>query len=256
MTRIIGIVSGKGGVGKTTTTINLAAALAQVGHDVIAVDANLTTPHMGLQTGLHLVPSTLHDVLRGTSRVQNALYPHTLGFRIMPGSLGIKDLEGVDIGRLPELTDNLNGKADYVLLDCAPALGREAISALDAVDEIILIANPDLPSITDVMKTAKVAQDMDKNILGIVVNRVRGRSHELSKDHIEDILGLPVISEIPEDRNIARSIAEKMPIIGHAPSSPASVEFRRLAHTIAGKEFNYTPRNLTILERMVGWLTA
>ena len=158
MTRLIILTSGKGGVGKTTLTSNLAAALAGFGEDVIAMDANLTTPNLGLQLGMHLAPNTLHDVLKGNSSLKDAIYPHPYGFKVIPASLGLNDLKGVDVGRLPEISLNLLGKADYIIMDSAAGLGREAISALSASDEVIIVTNPNISAVTDALKMLKVAQ--------------------------------------------------------------------------------------------------
>lgn len=257
MTRVIDIVSGKGGVGKTTLTSNLAYALTELGQDVIAVDANLTTPNLGLHLGFHLAPKTLHDVLKRKTKLKNSIYPHPFGFKIIPASLNINDLKGVDVGRLPEVTLSLLGKTDIVLMDSAPGLGREALSSINAADEILIITNPDIPSVTDALKTLKLAEETNKNVLGVVVNRVRRKAHELTKKEIEEMLGVPVLVEIPEDKNVLRSVAAKNPIIDYYPFSPASVEIRRLAHILVGVPFKYKQlRRFNILERLVKWMVG
>ena len=257
MTRLIVLSSGKGGVGKTTLTSNLAAALAYFGENVIAMDANLTTPNLGLQLGMHLVSHTLHDVLKGESRLRDAIYPHPYGFKVIPASLGIDDLKRVDAGRLPEVSFSLIGKADYIIMDSAAGLGREAISALSASDEIILVTNPELPAVTDALKILKIAEESNVKVLGAVVNRIKGSEHELSIDEIKRLLGVPIIAEIPEDSNVAKSIAVKKPLIEYSPNSPAAVEIKKLAALLTGKE--YKPSKLTetknLVQRLVGWLT-
>src|SRR5207249_3872495 len=131
----------------------------------------LTTPNLGLHLGLHLVPKTIHSVLKRRSKLSEAIYPHPLGFKVLPASMSIHELTGTDVGRLKEVTSNLLGKFDYVILDCAAGLGREAISALSAADEVLIITNPDLPSLTDALRTAKVWQDTSKKVPGVGVNR-------------------------------------------------------------------------------------
>jgi septum site-determining protein MinD len=254
MTRLIVVTSGKGGVGKTTLTSNLAAALSDLGENVIAMDANLTTPNLGLQLGMHLVPRTLHDVLKGETRLTDAIYPHPYGFKIIPASLGLNDLKDVDAGRLPEVSFRLLGKADYVIMDCAAGLGREAISALSASDEAILVTNPDLPSVTDALKILKLAQESNINVLGAVVNRITGNEHELSLKEINGLLGVPIIAEIPEDENVANSIAEKKPLIEYSPNSPAAVEIKKLAAKLSGKEYKERILSRSLIQRFVSWL--
>lgn len=250
-------MSGKGGVGKTTVASNLTYALAALGENVIAIDANLTTPHIGFHFGIYLAPKTLHDVLKGESKLKNVIYRHPYGFKFIPGSLSTNDLINADISKLPKVTLSLLGKADFVIIDCAPSLGREAVSAIDAVDEILLVTNPDLPSVTDALKTASIAKRMDKNIIGVVVNRRKRKEHELSLKEIKDILELPVVSQIPEDKLIAESIAVKQPIIEYAPDSDAAIEINRLAHKMTGRKFRHRkPVNMRILDRLVGWMSG
>ena len=256
MTRLIVLSSGKGGVGKTTLTSNLAAALSYFGERVIAMDANLTTPNLGLQLGMHLVPHTLHDVLKGDSRLTDAIYPHPYGFKVIPASLRINDLKGVDPRRLPEVSFHLMGKVDYIIMDSAAGLGREATSAISASDEIILVTNPDLPAVTDALKILKIAEESKVKVIGTVVNRIKGSEHELSSDEIKELLGVPIIAEIPEDNNVAESIKAKKPLIEYSPNSPAAVEIKNLAALLTGKEYKPTKsteaRNL--VQRLVGWL--
>src|SRR3989338_8055195 len=92
MTRVITITSGKGGVGKTTSAINIGAALNYLGKDVIVVDANLTTPNIGLHLGAPIVPVSLNHVLSGKAKISDALYEHESGLKIIPSSLSIKEL--------------------------------------------------------------------------------------------------------------------------------------------------------------------
>ncbi len=255
MTRLITVVSGKGGVGKTTLVSNLSSALVELGQDVIAVDANMTTPNLGLHLGLHLAPNTLHDVMKGETRLRDAIYPHPMGFKVLPASMNVHDLGGVDVGKLPEVALNLIGKSDFVIMDCAAGLGREAVSAMSAADEILILTNPDLPSITDALKTIKIAEAMKKKIIGVVVNKVKKRWHEVTKSKIQNILGYPVISEIPEDKNVATSIAFKLPVVDYEPESPASQEIKRLAHNLCNVPFEAKKRRtFRALEGLVNYM--
>jgi len=256
MTRVISIIGGKGGVGKTTLTSNLASALTQLGEDVVAVDANLTTPNLGIHLGIHFAPNTLHQVLKGEVKVKEATYPHALGFKVVPASMSVDDLAGVDPSRLYEVVLNLLGKSDFILLDSAAGLGREAVSALNASEEVLLVTNPDLPSVADALKTVKVAEGLNKKIIGIVVNRVKRKRYELTKTEIEEMIGYPVIVQIPDDRNVPKSLSVKMPVVNYDINSPASVEFRRLAHSLTGRPFLERPKiSFNVIERLINWMT-
>lgn len=256
MTRVIGVIGGKGGVGKTTLVSNLATSLANLGNEVIAVDGNVTTPNLGLHLGVHLADKTLHNVLRGEEKIEKVAYAHPLGFKVVPASMNVKDLQNVDVGKLPSKILGLYGKADYVILDSAAGLGREAVSSMQAAEEILLITNPDLPSVADALKTAKLAENLNKKVLGVVVNRVRNRWDELTKNEIEKMIGYRVISEIPADPKILESIHRKAPLASYDIHSPASVEINRLAHTIDGREFNYRkPISFGLFNRLLDWVS-
>lgn len=254
MTRIIALASGKGGVGKTFLTANLAYALAELGEEVIAVDANLSTPHLGLHLGMQFAPITLHDVLKG-SNLKDALYPHPFGFKVLPGSLSLMDLQEVDVGKLPEIMLNLIGKYDYILLDSAPGLGRESISSISSTQEILIVANPDMPSVLDASKIAKLASSIHKQIAGIVLNRVGRKSFELSREKVEEITGFPVLVEIPEDPYVSKSIFMRRPLLEIYPDSSASIEVKRLAHMLEGIPFKEKRKfSLNLINSLVGWM--
>ena len=160
MTRIVVCASGKGGVGKTTLVANLGLALAKLGKDVTVVDANLTTPNLGLHLGVPLYPTTLHDVVKGRAHIRDAIYEHESGLKIIPAGISIKDLKGADPKEIPNAFLGLLGTSDIVLVDASAGLGREALSALEAADELLLITNPDISSVTDALKTAKLAEQL------------------------------------------------------------------------------------------------
>lgn len=253
MTRVLAVISGKGGVGKTSLVSNLAAALTDLGNEVIVVDANLTTPNLGLHLGYHLAPNTLQHVLKGQAKLKDATYQHAYGFKIIPSSISTDELRGVDIGKLPEVTLNLIGKADYVLMDSAAGLGKEAVSAIGATNEILIITNPDIPSVTDALKTAKVAESMNKKIAGVVVNRIKGKNYELERKEIENMVGYPVIAEIPEDRSMEEALAAKKTVIEMNDKSPAAREIRRLAYNLEGK--HYRSQKISLFERIKNLLS-
>jgi septum site-determining protein MinD len=241
MTRTIAVVSGKGGVGKTTVTSNLAYALTNLGENVIVIDANLTAPNLGIHLGVPLSKNTLNDVLKGEVPMEDALYPHPHGFRFMPSRISVNALKNVDPEKLSNVTFNLTGKTDFVLLDCAAGLGREAVCGIQAADEVLIVTNPELPCVIDALMASRVAGEMNKKVLGVVVNRSRKKppKHAMQMAEIQETLGLPIISQIPEEPEVLESISLRKPVIDYNPKAPASVELSRLAHTLTGREFVY-----------------
>ena len=239
MTRIIGVVSGKGGVGKTTVVANLGSVLAShFKKDVVIVDCNITTSHLGLYLGMYYCPVTFNQVLKGEAEIEDAMYDyHISGLRVIPASLSFSDLKGVDIARIKNAIKKLLGKTDFVLLDAAPGLGREAMATLQAADEVIFVNTPFVPSTMDIMKCHEVSNEMGIKQLGIVLNMIGKEKYELTKKEIEDLIELPVISSIPLDKNVLRSLTLKMPVVLFSPKSASSREFFKLAAKILGEEY-------------------
>jgi len=237
MTRVICVASAKGGVGKTTLTSNLAAALAGFGRDVIVMDANLTTPNLGVHLGVPMYPNTLHDVLKGKVNVQEAIYQHPAGFRVIPAGLGVQDMRGVDPKDLSNSIIDLLGKSEIILLDVSAGLGREALAAMETSDEAILVTTPDLPSVLDALKASKLASQVGTKVLGVVVNRILGMNHEMTKSEIVHMTELPILAEISEDYKVPESISKRIPIVHYRPNSQVSHEIKRLAAWLVGYSY-------------------
>lgn len=238
MGRIIGILSGKGGVGKTTTVANIGTALAaNFKKKVIIVDCNITTSHLSLYLGMYYSPVTLNQVLAGKAKIQEAIYDyHVPGMRVIPASLSLKDLKGVDVSRLSKAVRKLADEADIVLLDAAPGMGREAMATMRACDEVLFVSTPFVPSTMDIIKCHQVALELGVKPLGIMLNMVGGERYELSVDEVEQLAELPVILSVPMDKNVLRSLALKTPVVLYDQSTPASRQFTALAGKLIGEE--------------------
>src|SRR3989344_741333 len=234
MGKLITITSGKGGVGKTTTAINLGAAINKFGKDVIVVDANLTTPNVGLHLGAPIVPVNLNHVLLGKAKISDAIYEHESGTKIIPSSLSARELKRINHAKLKDVARKLRKVADYVIFDSAAGLGEEAISAIDSSDELIIVTNPEIPAVTDALKTAKLAEDMGKEIRGVIVTRVRGAKSEMPIANIKDMLELPILGVVPEDSNVPEALVLKDALLHTHPKSKASRAYRKIAASIIG----------------------
>ena len=193
MARIIVINSGKGGVGKTTTAINLGASLNKLEKDVIIVDANLNTPNIGLQLGAPVVPITLNNVLKGRAIIEDAIYEHSSGTKIVPSSLSVKELTKFNSKKLPEIVKKLSTMCDYVIIDSAAGFGEEVIAVLEAADEVIIVTNPEMPAVTDALKAVKVARGMGKEINGVIITRHTNAKYEMPLSSIRSMLESQII---------------------------------------------------------------
>ncbi len=240
MPRIISVVSGKGGVGKTTLVGNLGTILSKkFNKKVLLIDANITTPHLGQYMGIDFCQTTLNDVLRGTALVDEALYEHESGARLIPASIELHDLKGIDISKLKKVVAQANKKikdTEIVLIDSAPGLGREAMASLQASREVLFITTPYAPIVIDVMKCARIAEHLKLKPLGVVVNMSHGKGHELNKQEIEALVGLPVISTIGHRKEVHHSLSARKPLVLHSPRSQGAKDFHRVAEALLGVE--------------------
>jgi septum site-determining protein MinD len=240
LTRIIGIVSGKGGTGKTTIAANLGAALAsRHNKEVIIVDCNITTSHLGMYMGMYYYPISVNQVLSGDVNIEKAIYDYSIpGLKIIPASLSLDDMKGVEISDLKRHIKDLFGKADIVILDSAPGFGREGVATIRASDEVIYVMTPFVPPLMDVVKAQQIANQYGVKSLGIILNMSGEGRHELTVHEIEQLTEMPVLSKIPRDKNVLRSLSDKVPVIDLRPSSKSSKEFKRLAANLIGQDYN------------------
>lgn len=250
MTRIITIASGKGGVGKTTTAINLGAAFNHFGKEVIVVDANLTTPNIGLHLGAPLVPISLNHVISGKANIADAIYEHESGTKIIPSSLSVKELRQLNHAKLKEVTKRLKKMADIIILDSAAGLGIEAITAFESADEIILVTNPEIPAVTDALKASKVVEQLGKSVLGVIVTRVDGSKTQMPLSNVKDMLELQILGVVPEDKNVPKSVVIKDALVHTHPKSKAARAYKKIAAKLIGND-NYEER-LSLWKRFFG----
>ena len=230
---IITVTSGKGGVGKTTTTINLGAALNHFKKEVIIVDANLTTPNVGLHLGAPIVPVNLNHVMQGKAKVSDAIYEHDSGTKVIPSSLSVKELRKINHDKLKDVAKKLRNMADFVLLDSAAGLGDEAVGSIEAADELIIVTNPEITAVTDALKTVKLAEELGKKVRGVIITRVSKNQHEMSISNIKEMLDLPVLGVVPEDKKVLASLRHKDAVIHMYPYTKSALAYKRIAAKIA-----------------------
>lgn len=238
MTKIIVITSGKGGVGKTTTAINLAAALKHFGEDVLVIDANLSTPNVGIHLNSPETPINLNHVLKNDAEVFEAVYEHESGIKIMPSSLSVKELKKTNPEKLKKYVKDFKKVSDWVIIDSAAGLGNEASSAIEIADELIIVTNPEMPALTDALKTLKLAEEHKKPIRGVIVTRVKKDKIELGPEIVKEMLESDVIGMIPEDIHVKKSIREKHPVVHLHPGSKAARAYKEIAATILGVNYD------------------
>jgi len=241
MAKVYAIISGKGGTGKTTSTINLGSALNHLGEDVVIIDGNLTTPNIGIHLGAPIVPVTLNHVLNGDAKIEDAIYEHESGTKIMPASLSLKESEKINYKKLPEIINKLKKMTNHVLIDSAAGLGEEAKSTMICADEIIIITNPEIAAVTDALKTIKLAQEMKKPVKGIIITRCQCKKTEMSISNIIDMLESPILGIIPEDDAVKESQVMKNAVIHTHPKSRVSKIYINTTKRFLGHDIEIEP---------------
>lgn len=229
MAKIIVITSGKGGVGKTTTAINLAAAINYFGRDVLVIDGNLSTPNIGIHLNSPEVPINLNHVLNGKADVFEAVYEHDSGIKIIPSSLSIKELKKTKPEKLKTFKKDFKKISDWIIVDSAAGLGNEASSAIALADELIVVTNPEMPALTDALKAVKLAEELSKPVKGIIVTRVRRDKIELEPEVVKEMLESDILGMIPEDLSVKKAVREKNTVVHSFPSSNAARAYKEIA---------------------------
>jgi len=231
--RIISIISTKGGVGKKTVAVNLSLALRNFNKKTAILDFNFTSPHVALYLNSINFPKTLNDFLRNNCSFSEIVYTHSSGLTIVPTSLKTEDIVAVQDSLKQIIMDNLKDY-EFVIIDSAPGLGREAMISLNSCQEAIFVANPDLASIFDVAKTYKLVNSLAERpiVWGIVLNKVKKKSYELSKEEVERYTGLPVLSVIRENNKFVESLNRRTP--AYLLDRKIREDFNFLASKIAG----------------------
>lgn len=231
--RIVGILSGKGGVGKTVASINIGIALKNLGEDVIVVDGDVTASSVGLQLGLYDFPVVLQDVIKG-KKIEKAIYELSNGLRVMPSSISVKHLN-CNSNKLKKIVKKI--KANIVILDSPPGLTKDAFTVLDSCTDVIVVTTPDLPSVSNMVKIINIAKKKKKNLIGLILNRSLNDKYELTEEEIKDMSGAKIIATVPENKDVRKSLHIKMPIIEYKPYSRPSISFRKIASIISGKDY-------------------
>jgi len=256
MPKTIVITSGKGGVGKTTTSINLGAAMNYFGKDVLIIDGNLSTPNIGIHLNSPEVPVNLNHVLAKKSDPEEAVYEHHSGIKILPSSLSIKELRKKTPKKIKDFKKDFEKISDFVIVDSAAGLGEEAISVIEMADDIIIVTNPELPAITDALKTIKLAEQMKKNVLGVIMTRVKRNKIEMKPETVKEMLEIPVLGMVPEDLDVQKSINLKDAVVNIFPKSKPARAYKEIAARILELDYDSNKDRENLLKRIskaFGW---
>lgn len=238
MGKTIGIVSLKGGVGKTSVVVALGGALSRLGKKALLVDGNLSSPNLGLHLNIIDPEKTLHDVLNRNAKVREAIQSYP-GFDVLPASV-FNSIE-VNPLKLKDHLKNIKKSYDVILIDSSPSLNEETLGTMLASDEILVVTTPDHPTMSTSLKAAKLAKQRGTPISGIIMNKVHKKDFELSIGDIESTLEIPVLAVIPYDINVLRALSNMEPSTFFKPNSEGSQEILKLAASLTGEKYKKNP---------------
>ena len=253
--RILAVTSGKGGVGKTFVSANLAAALAERGERVLVLDADLGLAN--LDVVLNLFPKvTLHDVFTGKASLEQAILPAPGGFSVLLAGSGL-----VEYSRLtPQVRDQLSEmilqlvpRFDRILLDTGAGISDVVLHAVSLADEVLVIVTPEPTSMTDAYATIKVLATLQKRRhVRLIVNQVsvagEGRTIHKQLQLVVDRfvapqlkaegdplpLVLELIGEIPTDQAVREAVIKRSLLLSAMPGAPAAKAITAAAARFAG----------------------
>jgi len=233
MAEIIGIASAKGGVGKTTVALNLSLALSRYFKKrVLLIDLNLTAPHISTYVGI-FSSKNINCVMRNDCKIEDVIQLYFYDLNLIVCSEKIEDLIGVDFSILRNEIEKIKEKYDYVILDLAPGIGREASNGILISQKILIVTNPDIASVTDSLRIKKISNFFSKEIIGIVLNKVKGKNYELREKDIESFTNLKVLVKIPYDDEFLKGLAIKLPPLAKPkPNQEIKQAFINLASLI------------------------
>jgi len=238
--RVIVLTSGKGGVGKTTSTANIAVALAKEGKKVVAVDTDIGLRNLDVVMGLESrVVYTFIDVVEKNCRLNQALVrdKRVENLYLLPAAQ-TRTKDAVSPEQMMELCEQLRPDFDFVLLDCPAGIEGGFRNAAAGADEALVVTTPEIPAVRDADRIIGMLESMEKSPIRLIINRFRAamvqNNDMLPQEDILDILSIKLIGIVPEDDNVIKSTNRGEPLT-LVPTSPAALAYTNIAARMLGE---------------------
>ncbi|WP_455576948.1 MinD/ParA family protein [Anaerosinus sp.] len=240
--RVIAVSSGKGGVGKTNLSVNLAIALSQMGYRVLIIDADLGMANVNIVLGASAKYNLL-NLIRDNVNVEDILAEGPCGVKFLSGGSGIEELANLTAFDLERIISKLNlceNLADIILIDTGAGLSKSVLNFLMAADDVILVTTPEPTAMTDVYAIMKAYSNQpDCSEVKLVVNRVTEPNEgidvqaKLEKTALRFLnLNVTTLGEIKEDRNLVRAVKAQKPVVLSYPNSDVAKCIKKIASVL------------------------
>jgi len=263
--KVITVTSGKGGVGKTTLTANIAAALARTGKKVCAIDADIGLRNLDVVMGLeNRIVYDLVDIIEGRCRLRQAMIKDKRQpeLYLIPAAQ-TRDKMAVSPTDMILVCDQLRQEMDYIVIDSPAGIERGFRNAIAPADQVIIVTNPEVSAVRDADRIIGLIEAEEKGPGKLIVNRLKpamvARGDMISVEDILDILAIELIGVIPEDESILISTNQGLPVAMNGISgSTAGQAFMNVARRIEGEEIPFldlTPKG-GFLNRMRDWMVS
>lgn len=243
MSEVIVVTSGKGGVGKTTTTANVGTGLAAAGKKVVLIDTDIGLRNLDVVMGLeNRIVYNLVDVVEGSCRVKQALirdkrYP---GLYLLP-SAQTRDKTAVNESQMKKLVDHLREQFDYVLLDCPAGIEQGFKNAIAGADRALVVTTPEVSAIRDADRIIGLLEANSFEKIDLCINRMRydmvRRGDMMTVEDVVDILSVGLIGVVPDDENVVIATNQGEPLVGN--HTMAGRAYRNICMRILGQEVPY-----------------
>jgi len=241
MSECIVITSGKGGVGKTTTSANLAVSLALSGKNVAVVDADIGLRNLDVVLGLeNRIVYDLVNVIEGECRLKQALIrdKRIKGLHLLPAAQ-TRDKNAVTPDDMRRLIAELKEEMDFVIIDCPAGIEQGFKNSIAGADRAIIVTTPEVSAIRDADRIIGLVEAHELPEPELILNRYRpgmvSRGDMMSREDILEILAIPLIGLVPDHEDIITSTNRGMPV-AFDDHSPVGAAYRRIARRIQGEE--------------------
>jgi len=259
MGRVITITSGKGGVGKTTTTANLGTALAMQGGRVAVIDADIGLRNLDVVMGLeNRIVYDLVDVVEGRARLRQALIKDKrLPELCLLPAAQTRDKDAVSPEQMIDLIGQLRGEFDYVLVDSPAGIEGGFRNAIAGADEVVIVTTPEVSAVRDADRIVGLVEAAEKGPASLIVNRLKPRLVErgemLSVEDVLELLAINLIGIVPDDESIVTSTNRGEAAV-YDQQSRAGKAFLNIARRLAGEEVPFMAQQDSpgLVERFLG----